>query len=240
MASRVCIPQDSTDSCLDVPILEALQRRHSDAKLGSSTTLGPSLEGISLAPPRSPELRRHSDVSPASLKELEKLKGSKTPGGDLDFRRQGRSAAPSRSSSPPKFGELEAASRVASRRPSRVVSRQRSYDEDIKTNTTVNNVPQNDIGLGLPAPMPRRKSAYDVYAPGLVGQQAPPVVQQQQQQNPQHMGRPSDGPTRRGSFRVPPPMAMEDKTNDVGPMSPDQCQLNVEEDRPMRRRGSQL
>lgn len=27
MSSRVCIPQDSTDSNLDVPVLEALQRR---------------------------------------------------------------------------------------------------------------------------------------------------------------------------------------------------------------------
>lgn len=72
MASRVCIPQDSTDSMLDVPIIEALQRRHSDAKLGSSTTLAAGAGGA-LAPPRSPELRRHSDVSPASLKELEKV-----------------------------------------------------------------------------------------------------------------------------------------------------------------------
>lgn len=140
---------------LDVPILEALQRRHSDVKLGSTNTLGPTMDGISLAPPRSPELRRHSDVSPASLKELEKLKGAKTPSSDTDWRRQGRSAAPSRSNSPPKYGEIEAAaSRLASRRQSRV-SRQRSYDEDTKT-TTVNNVPQNELGLGLPAPMPRR------------------------------------------------------------------------------------
>lgn len=69
------IAQDSTDSMLDVPMLEALQRRHSDVKLGSSTNLGPGTGGASagLAPPRSPELRRHSDVSPASLKEIEKV-----------------------------------------------------------------------------------------------------------------------------------------------------------------------
>lgn len=72
MASRVCIPQDSTDSMLDVPVLEALQRRHSDVKLGSSVQLSTG-NGVGLAPPRSPELRRHSDVSPASLKELEKV-----------------------------------------------------------------------------------------------------------------------------------------------------------------------
>lgn len=80
MASRVCIPQDSTDSTLDVPVLEALQRRHSDAKLGSSTqTLAPSGNGAALAPPRSPELRRHSDVSPASLKELERVSDPEVP-----------------------------------------------------------------------------------------------------------------------------------------------------------------
>jgi len=33
--------------------------------------------GAGLAPPRSPELRRHSDVSPASLKELEKGAGER-------------------------------------------------------------------------------------------------------------------------------------------------------------------
>lgn len=33
--------------------------------------------GAGLAPPRTPELRRHSDVSPASLKELEKVAGER-------------------------------------------------------------------------------------------------------------------------------------------------------------------
>lgn len=66
------MPQDSTESLLDVPVLEALQRRHSDVKIGSSS-LGVG-GGSALAPPRSPELRRHSDVSPASLKEIEKVK----------------------------------------------------------------------------------------------------------------------------------------------------------------------
>lgn len=69
------MPQDSTDSLLEVPILDTLQRRHSDVKLGSSTgglTVG-GAGALGLAPPRSPELRRHSDVSPASLKELEKV-----------------------------------------------------------------------------------------------------------------------------------------------------------------------
>lgn len=153
MASRVCIPQDSTDSLLDVPVLEALQRRHSDVKLGSSTNLGPSSNGgPGLAPPRSPELRRHSDVSPASLKELEKLKGSKTPGGDLDWRRGNRSMAPSRSNSPPRKSDFDQQNR--SRRQSIRVARQHSYDEDIKSGG-VSNQPV-DSGLGIPAPMPRR------------------------------------------------------------------------------------
>lgn len=55
--------------------MDTLQRRHSDVKLGSSTG-GLTVSGagsLGLAPPRSPELRRHSDVSPASLKELEKV-----------------------------------------------------------------------------------------------------------------------------------------------------------------------
>ena len=63
--------QDSSESLLDVPIQE-LQRRHSEARLGSGGGL-PTGMGSGLAPPRSPELRRHSDVSPASLKELEKV-----------------------------------------------------------------------------------------------------------------------------------------------------------------------
>lgn len=72
MASRVCLPQDSTDSLLDVPVMEAIQRRHSDVKLGSSQQLSTG-GNCGLAPPRSPELRRHSDVSPASIRELEKV-----------------------------------------------------------------------------------------------------------------------------------------------------------------------
>lgn len=67
------VTQESTDSLLEVPVLEALQRRHSDARL-SCQSGGPNAgAGSALAPPRSPELRRHSDVSPASLKELEKV-----------------------------------------------------------------------------------------------------------------------------------------------------------------------
>ncbi|XP_049958034.1 uncharacterized protein LOC126474601 [Schistocerca serialis cubense] len=81
LQSRAAPPvmtQESTDSLLDVPVLEALQRRHSDVKIGSGSSLTVSGGGGSgLAPPRSPELRRHSDVSPASLKELEKVAGER-------------------------------------------------------------------------------------------------------------------------------------------------------------------
>ena len=148
MASRICIPQDSTDSSLDVPILEALQRRHSDVKLNVAP-----VNGLGLAPPRSPELRRHSDVSPASLKELEKLKGggSKTPNPEF------RSTSNSRSNSPPRCSriEIEPPTRQGSRRQSRV-SRQHSYDDDIKNAASANNFP-GDTGLGLVMPaIPRR------------------------------------------------------------------------------------
>lgn len=68
------VTQESTDSLLEVPVLEALQRRHSDARLGCQSGSQIGGLGSGLAPPRSPELRRHSDVSPASLKELEKVR----------------------------------------------------------------------------------------------------------------------------------------------------------------------
>lgn len=68
--SRAALAQDSSESLLDVPLQE-LQRRHSEARLGGGGGLTVGAPG--LAPPRSPELRRHSDVSPASLKELEKV-----------------------------------------------------------------------------------------------------------------------------------------------------------------------
>ncbi|KAH1003946.1 hypothetical protein HUJ04_003776 [Dendroctonus ponderosae] len=73
MQSRAAvITQDSNESLLEIPLQE-LQRRHSEARLGSSGgALTVGSVGSGLAPPRSPELRRHSDVSPASLKELEK------------------------------------------------------------------------------------------------------------------------------------------------------------------------
>lgn len=107
------------------------------------------------------------------------LKGNKTPGGDLDFRKGGRSMAPSRSSSPPRQSELEQQppfgaplSRMASRRGSRV-ARQHSYDDDMNSASMAAaaavgaagglgaaaagalGMIGGDPGLGIPA-MPRR------------------------------------------------------------------------------------
>lgn len=150
MSSRICIPQDSTDSNLDVPVLEALQRRHSDVKLNTNVVN----HQIGLAPPRSPELRRHSDVSPATIKELEKLKGgtkssasTTSDGGEWDSI---KANVPSRI-------EIEPPTRVGSRRQSIRVSRQHSYDDDIQKNAIANMNADMEITLGLaPGQIPRR------------------------------------------------------------------------------------
>lgn len=145
MSSRICIPQDSTDSNLDVPVLEALQRRHSDVKLNAVQSQ------IGLQPPRSPELRRHSDVSPASLKELEKLKGgtSTTKTNDSEW--------DSIKGNIPSRIEIEPPTRVGSRRQSIRVSRQHSYDDDIQKNAIANMNAETDLNLALaPGQIPRR------------------------------------------------------------------------------------
>lgn len=142
MSSRICIPQDSTDSNLDVPVLEALQRRHSDVKLNAVNSQ------IGLAPPRSPELRRHSDVSPASLKELEKLKGGTKTASEGEWEIKGTI---------PGHIEIEPPTRVGSRRQSIRVSRQHSYDDDIQKNAIANMNAEIDTNLGLaPGQIPRR------------------------------------------------------------------------------------
>ncbi|XP_057665301.1 regulating synaptic membrane exocytosis protein 1 [Diorhabda carinulata] len=218
------IAQDSNESLLEIPLQE-LQRRHSEARLGSGSggggAGGLSVGGLGsgLAPPRSPELRRHSDVSPASLKELEKLKGTgaKTPDPDWTRNRTGRSAACSRQNSPPR--EIPAVAPVAprSRRASRV-ARQHSYDEEVK------NTPggPTDNGLGLPAPMPRRASAYDVFSvPGLSTVTTAPT----------------GGMTRRASFRIAP---AQDPGSPPSPDAPPASLIAPEEDRRTRRRGSYL
>ncbi|CAG5025546.1 unnamed protein product [Parnassius apollo] len=167
--------QDSTDSLLEIPVLEALQRRHSEARLGSGGT------STGLAPPRSPELRRHSDVSPASLKELEKLKGG---GGSVT----------------PDVVSRRASTVSPARRRSVRAPHQHSCDEDQSA------APQSSghaSALSAPPPMSRRASAVDVVS--------------------------GAGP-RRSSFRV------EEPTD----TSPQITGLSVEEERPIRRRGSQL
>ncbi|XP_063382543.1 regulating synaptic membrane exocytosis protein 1 isoform X2 [Cydia fagiglandana] len=122
--------QDSTDSLLDVPVLDSLQRRHSEARLGGGTS------STGLAPPRSPELRRHSDVSPASLKELEKGGGTATPANES---RRPSTVTPAR------------------RRSMRVpAARQRSVDDDKQDS------PAHSPALVAPPPMSRRASAVDV------------------------------------------------------------------------------
>ncbi|XP_076279838.1 regulating synaptic membrane exocytosis protein fife isoform X2 [Lasioglossum baleicum] len=92
--------QESTDSLLEVPVLEALQRRHSDARLGCQS--GSQLGGLGsgLLPSRSPEWRRHSDASPAILKELEKVAGERREDirweRDLDRKSKSRATSPDR------------------------------------------------------------------------------------------------------------------------------------------------
>lgn len=138
MSSRICIPQDSTDSNLDVPVLEALQRRHSDVKLNATN------DQSVLLPPRSPDLRRHSDVSPASLKELEKFT-TKNTDGDWD---NNKNIVPGRI-------EIEPPTRLNSRRQSRV-SRQHSYDDDIQKNAIANTLTTEDFAIPLSGHIPRR------------------------------------------------------------------------------------
>ncbi|XP_045536139.1 regulating synaptic membrane exocytosis protein 1 [Papilio machaon] len=167
--------QDSTDSLLDVPVLEALQRRHSEARLGSGGA------SAGLAPPRSPELRRHSDVSPASLKELEKLKGGGGGGGSVT----------------PDVESRRASTVSPARRRSVRAPRQRSCDEDQPPPG------HHAPALSAPPPMSRRASAVDVVS-GAGG--------------------------RRSSYRVEEPV---DTTPQI-------TGLSVDEDRPIRRRGSQL
>lgn len=243
LQSRAALQQDSSESLLDVPIQE-LQRRHSEARLGGGLMVGGV--GSGLAPPRSPELRRHSDVSPASLKELEKVRhcqrnrqqtfsvmstalclsilfqlkggGAKTPDPDWSRGRGGRSQANSRANSPPREPAAPTIQPSRSRRASRV-ARQHSYDDEVKNSLTPNNTA--DTGLGLPAPMPRRASAYDVFSvPGAGAVTAPPV---------------SAG--RRASFRVPPP---ENSSPPSPETVPTVLMAPPDEDRRTRRRGSQL
>ncbi|XP_014243367.1 regulating synaptic membrane exocytosis protein 1 isoform X2 [Cimex lectularius] len=259
--AQAIVGQDSTDSLLETPVLEALQRRHSDAKLGSNLAAGGQASG--LAPPRSPELRRHSDVSPASLKELEKavLKVAS----DREWRQKGRSASGSptgsRATSPsverrpfptsPAKPEVPNQTQVqvelepddawrrsqsarGGRRKSRV-QKQHSYDDEMKAAQGA--IPAAEPALGLPAALPRRASAYDVYAPrgdvivpGAAGGMVPG---------------PRTDERRRSSFRGPPSEPDDNPVVSVtvpgsSPTPDVPSSLCIDEERRSRRRGSQL
>jgi hypothetical protein len=97
------------------------------------------------------------------------------------------------------------------------VTRQHSYGEDVKP--TVVSPGTEETGLGLPAPMPRRASAYDVFSvPGLSTVTG------------------SSQGGRRASFRVPPPESASPPSPETGPT----ILVPPEDDRRARRRGSQL
>lgn len=199
-----------------MPVLEALQRRHSDVKLNTTNNAQ-----IGLQPPRSPELRRHSDVSPASLKELtnlEKLKGGTKTGSTNETEWAGINMPIS----------VEPPTRAGSRRQSIRVSRQHSYDDDIQKNAIANMNAEVDLNLGLPGQIPRRKSAYDVFG----GIQMPPNQLQKSSEGEKLGG------SRRSSFRVP---AQDDFQKDESPSPDNGPTLLIDDDRRnFRRRGSQL
>lgn len=133
-------------------MLEALQRRHSDAKLNTNNPMSQ----IGLAPPRSPELRRHSDVSAATIKELEKLKGSGGGGGGGSSSSAKNNESEWDSIKNNARIEIEPPTRAGSRRQSIRVSRQHSYDDDIQKNALANINADVDLNLGLPGQIPRR------------------------------------------------------------------------------------
>ncbi|XP_076244802.1 regulating synaptic membrane exocytosis protein fife isoform X2 [Calliopsis andreniformis] len=299
------VMQESTDSLLEVPILETLQRRHSDARLGCQSGSQIGGLGSGLAPPRSPELRRHSDVSPASLKELEKFR--KVAGErredlrwerDLERKSKSRATSPdrhqvdrARATSPqrvavePASVTAEAPEAVAinvdedeerrrrTRRSSTVrvktrMTRQRSCDDEMKNVTGMSGSGGTHTlpnpGLGIPPQLPRRASAYDVYATPGVGElnaMAIAAAQQRVPISPQGGRKPEERSTiRRPSFRaVKPVMPYEVGGEDesmmkletavpvvppvVAPVAPAVVPQSVvvpDEERRTRRRGSQL
>ncbi|XP_061943096.1 regulating synaptic membrane exocytosis protein 1 isoform X4 [Apis cerana] len=287
------VTQESTDSLLEVPVLEALQRRHSDARLGCQSGSQIGGLGSGLAPPRSPELRRHSDVSPASLKELEKFRKvagerreelrweldrsirSRATSPDRHQVDKGRATSPQRVSVVPSSVAGEAADvpldgdeederrrhvrRGGTVRKSRM-TRQRSYDDEMKNVAGMSGGGAQhahpEPGLVLPVQLPRRASAYDVYAtPGAGGLNAMAIAAAQQRASISAQGGrkpPEERPaTRRLSFRVVKPyeVGAEDESmmnleaSTVPVVSPKVVPppvLGPDEERRTRRRGSQL
>ncbi|XP_043252701.1 regulating synaptic membrane exocytosis protein 2 [Colletes gigas] len=292
------VTQESTDSLLEVPVLEALQRRHSDARLGCQSGSQIGGLGTGLAPPRSPELRRHSDVSPASLKELEKFR--KVAGErredlrwerDLERKSKSRATSPDRhqvdrgrATSPQRVGvesssivdplepvdvDEEEERRSRARRTSGTVrvksrmTRQRSYDDEMKNMVAMSGSSgyheHQEPCLRLPAMLPRRASAYDVYAtPGVGGLNAMAIAAAQQRASISTQGnrKPEERPTsRRSSFRATKPvMPYEVGVEDGSMMSLEASPVPVippavvtqppvlipDEERRTRRKGSQL
>ncbi|KOC69229.1 hypothetical protein WH47_11014 [Habropoda laboriosa] len=291
------VTQESTDSLLEVPVLEALQRRHSDARLGcqSGTQIG-SL-GSGLAPPRSPELRRHSDVPLASLKDLEKFRKvagerredlrwepernnrSRATSPDRHQVDRGRATSPQRGAIEPSSGtdpsevmplgvDEEEERQRWTRRSSTVrcksrMTRQRSYDDEMKNVAAMSGGSGQhalpEPGLGLPVQLPRRASAYDVYAaPGVVGGlNAMTIAAAQQRASISAQGgrKPEERPSgRRSSFRaVKPVMPYEVGAEDESMMNLEASAVSVvpptvvpqpvlipDEERRTRRKGSQL
>ncbi|XP_014225657.1 regulating synaptic membrane exocytosis protein 1 isoform X2 [Trichogramma pretiosum] len=293
-------PAIGKEGSLEVPMLEGLVRRHSDARLGSQAVASVGALGSGLLPPRSPDLRRHSDVSPASLKDLEKVAGERrVSGGDenWEWRSKSRSGSPDRggqrNASPvrgksPCLVEQDSAgneiiddeedrrqrSRRAAgaqgggstiRRKSRV-TRQHSYDDEIKTGQAAMPAQQQqqqhsmlvgggpEAALGLPVPLARRASAYDVYSSGPAGGLAVGAPQQHRASISAQGTRETDAvvtsTSRRPSFRANKPImpyelagpAGDDEKMinlDANPAGDDSIRMPDEEMR-TRRRGSQL
>ncbi|XP_049809211.1 uncharacterized protein LOC126252362 [Schistocerca nitens] len=297
LQSRAAPPvmtQESTDSLLDVPVLEALQRRHSDVKIGSGSSLTVSGGGGSgLAPPRSPELRRHSDVSPASLKELEKVAGERREElrweRELEWRQHRVGGGP-----PPQPGGQPGHSPQVERRPFPSPAKQVGSGQYPSTTTTTETLtwshsPQvvRRRARGRRQSRVTRQRSYDeelkaATAAAAAGAGGEPSLgqwgKQRRTRNHPYSPRPAKAHNRTkysASFRVvpqpqPPP---QDKADDgaqaaawrscpqrallqtcplvadssPSPLSPDATaqapaglSLGVEEDRRTRRRGSQL
>ncbi|XP_026667460.1 regulating synaptic membrane exocytosis protein 2 [Ceratina calcarata] len=289
------VAQESTDSLLEVPILGTQHRRHSDVRICQKKGSNIGSLGSGLAPPRSPEIRRHSDVSPASLKELEKFQ--KVAGErrdelrwEKDLERNIRSRATSpdrhqvdrgRATSPQRVAVVpssiaeppetldpdeEEERRRHTRRASTTahvrtrMTRQRSYDDEMKSIAMSGGGGQHghpEPGLGLPVQLPRRASAYDVYAtPGVGGLNAMAIAAAQQRASISGQGgrKPEERPTgRRSSFRGKPVMPYEVGAEDetrmnleaspvpvVSPKVVPAPVLGPDEERRTRRRGSQL
>ncbi|KAK1136534.1 hypothetical protein K0M31_001085 [Melipona bicolor] len=151
------------------------------------------------------------------------------------------------------------------RRPSSTVrrmTRQRSYDDEMKSVAAMSGGggqhAHPEPGLGLPVQLPRRASAYDVYAtPGAGGLNAMAIAAAQQRASISAQGgrKPEERPTvRRSSFRaVKPVMPYEVGAEDESMMNLEASPVPVvppkvvpppvlgpDEERRTRRRGSQL